>query len=303
MESFNINLLQNYFTGFENINHHYLNRYINFTLYYKYKNRNLNQNYELHHILPRSIFPEYERDKNNLIRLKPREHFIFHLILTRIFNNKNRELLCAFNTMNVTKNPRYNSTKNKWYEKERSEWRKIQGKYNKEYWKNNPDLNKIRNEKHSSTLRAASKEYWNEIIKKRNETLKGKSKEEKLRTNQLKREASNKYWEIIKNDPSKMEDIKKRRSYQAKNYWSNLPEERKKEIILKNSMSQKNKPLITCPHCGFQSNSIGNMKKYHFEKCLKNRNLTNEELQEILNTREKWRQKNSQSQKKIKNNP
>lgn len=39
---------------------------------------------EMHHILPKSLFPEYKDDKNNLVQLSLREHFVAHLLLWKI---------------------------------------------------------------------------------------------------------------------------------------------------------------------------------------------------------------------------
>lgn len=37
----------------------------------------------VHHVLPKSVFPEYRTEKWNLVTLTPREHFIAHLLLWR----------------------------------------------------------------------------------------------------------------------------------------------------------------------------------------------------------------------------
>ena len=50
--------------------------------------------YEVHHIVPRVYIPkECERDRENLIALTPREHYIAHLILWKTFG---REMINAF---------------------------------------------------------------------------------------------------------------------------------------------------------------------------------------------------------------
>lgn len=41
--------------------------------------------YEGHHILPKSLFVEYENDNNNIVLLTPNEHFKCHQLLTKIF--------------------------------------------------------------------------------------------------------------------------------------------------------------------------------------------------------------------------
>ena len=45
--------------------------------------------YEMHHILPKAIFPKWKNRKNNLVLLTPREHFICHMMLEKIYPDKN----------------------------------------------------------------------------------------------------------------------------------------------------------------------------------------------------------------------
>ena len=40
---------------------------------------------ETHHILPKSIYPEYKNDLSNLIKLTCKEHYIVHLLLWKMF--------------------------------------------------------------------------------------------------------------------------------------------------------------------------------------------------------------------------
>ena len=47
--------------------------------------------YELHHILPKSVFPDYSSLKTNEwngVLLTPKEHFICHYLLTKMFDDK-----------------------------------------------------------------------------------------------------------------------------------------------------------------------------------------------------------------------
>lgn len=41
--------------------------------------------YEQHHILPKSLYPQYEKDKTNLVLLTAEEHFECHKLLTKVF--------------------------------------------------------------------------------------------------------------------------------------------------------------------------------------------------------------------------
>ena len=65
---------------------HNLNRYIKFIDSIP-KDRVLEYKEE-HHILPKALFPEYIKEKWNLINLTPREHFIAHWMLARIYSSK-----------------------------------------------------------------------------------------------------------------------------------------------------------------------------------------------------------------------
>lgn len=40
-----------------------------------------------------------------------------------------------------------------------------------------------------------------------------------------------------------------------------------KESSRKMAITMKNKPMLTCPHCGIQTNSTGNMARWHNENC------------------------------------
>lgn len=48
--------------------------------------------YELHHILPKSIFPEFKTDKTYMVFLTAREHYIVHLLLCRLFIHKSHTI-------------------------------------------------------------------------------------------------------------------------------------------------------------------------------------------------------------------
>lgn len=57
----------------------------------------LTDNYEKHHILPRSLFPNLIKNRNNIIKLKPRDHFLAHYHLAKLI--KEKETIFAFNQM------------------------------------------------------------------------------------------------------------------------------------------------------------------------------------------------------------
>lgn len=59
------------------------------------------EKYEKHHILPRSLFPEYIRNRDNIARLSPYSHYIAHYYLACI--TKDRRMVFALNQMSRVK--------------------------------------------------------------------------------------------------------------------------------------------------------------------------------------------------------
>lgn len=55
--------------------------------------------FEEHHIFPRSLFPEYKRNKHNLVLLTAREHYIAHKLLCKIWPS--RAMYAAFWQMSI----------------------------------------------------------------------------------------------------------------------------------------------------------------------------------------------------------
>lgn len=64
------------------------------------------QYYEAHHILPKSIFPEYKKSLWNKVLLTAEEHFNCHKLLLDMTTGKNRsKMVCAFWYMTSAKTP------------------------------------------------------------------------------------------------------------------------------------------------------------------------------------------------------
>lgn len=127
-------------------------------LYYKIienrKNNTFNGYTECHHILPKSLGGT--NDKSNLVDLTAREHFICHLLLTKMYpvgTNEWHKMIKAFNAMcwlATKKQQRFSN--NKHYEWLREKFSKVQSKcqsgsgnsqYNK-VWIHNAETNQAR---------------------------------------------------------------------------------------------------------------------------------------------------------------
>lgn len=52
------------------------------------RTKNTDNYYEEHHILPKSLFRSLEKHKGNLVLLTPREHYVAHWLLTKIYPSK-----------------------------------------------------------------------------------------------------------------------------------------------------------------------------------------------------------------------
>lgn len=100
--------------------------------------------FENHHILPKSLGGS--NDSSNLVMLTPREHFICHWLLVKMYNkgtNERMKMLCAFWRMrsNPTgSNERYVNSRA--YEKLRIEFSKHIGEMNKHFGNENSQFGK-----------------------------------------------------------------------------------------------------------------------------------------------------------------
>ena len=90
--------------------------------------------YELHHILPKSIYPEYEKLPGNLVLLTPREHFLAHYLLTKMFEGEQKyKMLCALMRMTHGNEPLMKFTSSRLYAKKRLEYIEYSKKWHKEH--------------------------------------------------------------------------------------------------------------------------------------------------------------------------
>ena len=94
---------------------------------------------ECHHILPKSL--DGSDDKSNLVNLLAREHFICHLLLTKMYQEGTPEwikMIKAFMRMQSGRDYQQRYSNNKWYAYLKSNYSKAQslnqsGKGNSQY--------------------------------------------------------------------------------------------------------------------------------------------------------------------------
>lgn len=98
--------------------------------------------FENHHILPKSLGGS--NDKSNLVMLTPREHFICHWLLVKMYNkgtNERMKMLFAFWRMRGNPNNR-RYVNSRAYEKLRTEFSKHIGEMNKHFGSENSQFGK-----------------------------------------------------------------------------------------------------------------------------------------------------------------
>lgn len=54
----------------------------------KHRIKSSEEYFEEHHIFPRSLFPQYEKNKHNLVLLTAREHYLAHKLLCKIWPSR-----------------------------------------------------------------------------------------------------------------------------------------------------------------------------------------------------------------------
>ncbi len=162
---------------------------------------------ERHHIVPSYFGENFKKDKNNLVFLTPREHFIAHVLLYRsalentTHLKKSRETIACFKILNGKRNLKFNSRQLNLIRKASSEASRERAKGNTAYLSRNPasvelkNLRKINAEKSrwvNNGIEEKFSENYEELVSTKNFTFgrlkwskrKSLSQEEKFNRNE-----------------------------------------------------------------------------------------------------------------------
>lgn len=260
------------------INDHYTKRYLKLIQHFKNRCINLeNKKYFKHHILPKSLFPQYRNLRIsdwNLCKVTAREHFILHRILSKAVGGSMIfafHLMCHKKDYSENVNSRLYEVMINDFSKEIS--RRMQGnipwnkglKMSEEHYAKL--LEAIKNRDISGDKNPNYSNYWSDE-QKNNLSLKAierwsdpNFKEKQIGVNHPM------YGKRGENNPNygrcTPEETKKKISESLKG--RKLPEEQKLAI----SKSSKGKPKVKrskCIHCGIETDN-GNISKSHNDKC------------------------------------
>lgn len=240
-------------------------------IYYKIienaKNRNITGYTEKHHIVPKSL-GGLDID-SNLVPLTAKEHYIVHLLLTKMVNDPahKQKMWGALWSMTRLISPQH---KNQRYIKSSIFYHKA--KENIDFGKGNRGRKQSKEEieKRAASLKGkvcsdetkrkignANKKYtgrepWNkgkkvgpmsdELRHKHSLALKGIPKSDQVKENMKLAQAS-------------------RSTESYARGWKHS-----EEALDKLKTAARNRPIVTCPHCQ-KEGSFNNMKRYHFDNC------------------------------------
>ena len=247
---------------------------------------------EKHHIIPKCMGGD--NNKANLIKVSGREHFVLHQLLTKMADGQHKyKMLEAFSIFsnNKNRNLRFTSRQIESMRKANAIASSERNKGNSSWLSRSPDSDETRQLKSQSS----AKSRW---INNGTEESFTQSHIEMVELN---------LWSYgrIKSDkkPGVAETtITKSRKDQEKikcefcggifskgNYKASHGENCKhnpnrsqisieREIAARNRHKEwtSNNPVTihTCPHCNFQSDSLSNMKRWHFDNCkIKDKNI------------------------------
>ena len=170
------------------------NKYLDIIKKAKLENRKkgLGIYYELHHILPKSLFPLWTKRKSNLILLTAKEHIICHQLLSKIYGGK---MWSAYWRLATDKKDGHELTPEE-YENLKLNYSKFCSERNKELFKN-PEERKKRGL--PGKLNGNFGNYWTKEQKKNlSEKVKGKPKPHSIEWETKRISAIRKYFELNK---------------------------------------------------------------------------------------------------------
>ena len=220
-------------------NQHYINRYIKFLT-----SRTVSIDYTTHHILPKSLFPQFANTPDNLIKLTNREHYIAHWMLYKAFPNS-RAMLKAFWCMN--NNWQNSKTQTRYYRVTSRVYESLRKEVSKEM-----------SVRMSTNNPYTQQKIKDKIIEKHGGLgFSSTSITEKCADTMIAKFGVDNYFKL----PEFIETIADRNREQ----WADPVKKESRIANIKIGLAIR--PVLHCPHCGLESKSNSNMKRYHFDNC------------------------------------
>jgi hypothetical protein len=211
--------------------------------------------YECHHIIPRCIGGS--NNKDNLVLLTAREHFICHWLLSRIYTD-NKKLIYSFHAM-----CKQNKSGKRYIPSSRV-YAEAKELFNQTYipWNKGIVGISINPNRGKSMIEIFGLEKSNDINKRKSESLKKTFADPLIKKKMANRKLRSSY--------NMTDDVKDKISNTLKNKYltgsiqNGMLGKKHSTNTLEKFKKPKNK--ITCPYCN-KIGGQGNMVRYHLENC------------------------------------
>lgn len=235
------------------------------------KNRTLTEYTERHHIIPQSLGGS--NDKDNLVDLTAREHFICHWLLIKMTEGDNRgKMLYALNGMKAENRyqQRYSSAITaRVYERYRIEHAKnhsetMKGRAPPNKGRKMSDEQKALLRERAKANHASGKVYSVESQKKRISKVTGQKRSYETRLRMSKAHTG-----IPKGPMSEEEKLKRSLTMKGKakpEGFGDKVAERMKQAFTENNPNKREDLKKICPHCGTKSGPSG-YSRWHGDNC------------------------------------
>ena len=225
------------------------------------KNKELREYVERHHILPKSLFPSYKKDKANIIKLNARDHFLAHVKLAKAYGGP---MVYALFRLTHNFHGDYEVTPDE-YQMIKEETRKVRRGAMKKQWADGTrSKEKASND---SKMRWANPAYKEAVSK----SIKESYENPELR--KVCGQHSAESWADDKIRNTRMEKLKVTMSsdeYRSKQ--SDIQKERLKDPRIRAACGWRKGKIgmtyehVSCPHC-YKSGGKNAMVRYHFDNC------------------------------------
>lgn len=233
------------------------------------KNRTLTEQFETHHIIPKSFFLKNSGwidgnpdDSDNLVRLTIREHRLCHLLLPKMTSGiAKSKMVYAANILLQDREIRFGLSKGKLYEsiKQEAIVNLTKSKIGKPLSKETKD--KIKQKRALQVIRKMSEETKLKI----SQSHKGKKKTPEHKNKVIK---NLKNWSGEQHSESTKEKMRKPKSAEHRLSMSKARKGKPLSEDLKKKLSDAKllAPSFTCPHCG-KNAKAAMFSRWHGDNC------------------------------------
>ena len=241
-----------------------------YTLWYnaiteRARTRSLNTYTECHHILPRSLGGS--DDKNNLVDLTAREHFICHWLLTKMHTGEARaKMIYALNGMKRSNEfaQRYETKITaRVYERLKKEFSMVHSTTMKGRTPWNKGVPITEEQREKNRIAATGKKFSQEVIEKRSAKIRGQKRSEETKLKMSLAAKGKPKGPMSEDTKRKISDGTKGKS-KPKDMAKKLSETVAAQLAAGTHYTQQ--PKQTCPHCGVQA-SKARYNAFHGDKC------------------------------------